>query len=134
MFPIGFHIWVGRIHNIAILVATVGAIVLSLVSATPMWIKMGFYVLLCLWVPTMLIGWYQIRADNMKQHSRWMTRNFSYTAAAITLRLYALVTLGHTPYYLMVYLSLIHIFLTEMYLQYTDECDRKLVKQLFSRK
>jgi len=99
-----------------IIVGTIGAILLGRVSATPLWIKMGFYILLCLWLPTMLLGWWHIRNENFKQHERWMTRNFACTAAAITLRFYALLTLGNTPYYLMVYLSFIHIFITEIIL------------------
>ena len=39
---------------------------------------------------------------NIEQHSRWMTRNFSATAGAITLRLYNLLALGNTPYWVMV--------------------------------
>ncbi|TNV76954.1 hypothetical protein FGO68_gene12625 [Halteria grandinella] len=133
VFPISFHIWVGRLHNLAVLVASLGALLLGLVSATPEWIKVGFYFLLCLWLPSMLLGWYHIRTGNLKQHQRWMTRNFACTAAAITLRLYALVTLGNTPYYLMVYLSLIHIAMTEVYLQVSDGCDRKWIRGLCKR-
>ena len=108
-----------------ILVGAVGAILLARVSATPGWIKVGFYLLLSLWVPTMLVGWWNVRKGNIKQHQRWMTRNFACTAAAITLRLYALVTLGNTPYYLMVYLILLHLPVTESILQYQSDCDRR---------
>lgn len=118
VFPIKFHIWIGRLHNVMIIASAVGAILLARVSATLWWIKIGFFILLAIWVPTMLLGWWHIRKQNYLQHQRWMTRNFACTAAAITLRLYALVTLGNTPYYLMVYLSIIHIIITEFILQY----------------
>jgi uncharacterized membrane protein YozB (DUF420 family) len=116
VFPMKAHVWVGRIHNLVLLFGAVGAILLASVSATPLWIKMGFFILLALWVPTMLMGWWHIRKGNVKQHKRWMTRNFACTAGAITLRLYSFITLGNTPYYLMVYLSFIHIILTEIIL------------------
>lgn len=117
VFPIAAHVWVGRVHNIAIIVASIGAVMLGSVSATPNWIKMGFWLLLCLWLPTMLVGWYYGYKGDIPNHKRWMIRNFACTAAAITLRCYNLVTLGNTPYYLMVYLSLIHIIITEVILQ-----------------
>ena len=60
-FPIEYHRWIGRIHNILMLLATIGAAMLAEVSATEGWIKIGFYILLCFWAPTMLMGWYHIR-------------------------------------------------------------------------
>lgn len=127
VFPIEYHIWVGRIHNILLLVATIGAGLLADVSATADWIKIGFYILLCLWAPTMLMGWYHIRWNNknIPMHKRWMTRNFALTVCAITLRLYNVLSLGNTPYYLMVYLSLIHPCIVEYYLQQEDDCDKQ---------
>lgn len=68
VFPMKAHIWIGRIHNVMILAGAVGAILLARVSATPEWIKLGFYILLVLWVPTMLIGWWHVRNGNIKQH------------------------------------------------------------------
>lgn len=52
-----------------------------------------------------------------------MTRNFALTVCAITLRLYGMIALGQTPYYLMVYLSLIHPIVVEYYLQKENDCD-----------
>jgi len=66
VFPLKAHIWIGRIHNVMILVGAAGAISLALVSETAAWIKVGFYILLALWVPTMLMGWYHIRKGNVK--------------------------------------------------------------------
>lgn len=125
VFDIQWHIWIGRLHNIFLLIATLGAVLLASVSATAEWIKVGFYILVVLWVPTMLMGWYHIRNKNIALHKRWMTRNFALTMCSVTLRLYNVFSLGNTPYYLMVYLSLIHPILLEIYLQYTDDCDRK---------
>lgn len=123
-----FHKWIGRIHNVILLVAAVGALLLALVSATFDWIKIGFYVLLALWVPSMLLGWFFIYFKrNIKQHSRWMIRNYACTAGAIVLRLANLVTLGNTPYFVMVYVALVHVPFVELYLQISDDCDRKWV-------
>jgi hypothetical protein len=124
VFSMDFHRWMGRIHNTILLIATVGAIALAIVSSTPGWIKAGFYLLVCFWCPTMLMGWYHIRFNkNVELHKRWMTRNYALTVCAITLRLYNLLSLGNTPYFLMVYLSLIHPVIVEGYLQYTNDCD-----------
>jgi hypothetical protein len=61
VFSIDVHRWVGRIHNILMLIATIGAAMLAQISATLGWIKIGFYILICFWSPTMLMGWYHIR-------------------------------------------------------------------------
>ena len=60
------------------------------------------------------------RNKNIEMHKRWMTRNFALTVCAITLRLIAVL---QAPYYLMVYLSLIHPCIVEYYLQKEDDCD-----------
>lgn len=133
VFDIQWHIWVGRLHNVTLLLATIAAILLAGVSATPEWIKAGFYILVVLWVPTMLMGWYHVRQKNIPMHKRWMTRNFALTMCAVTLRLYNVLSLGNTPYYLMVYLSLIHPALLEIYFQYTDDCDRVWLMSFFSK-
>ena len=65
VFPITVHVWVGRIHNLAVIAASIGAILLSHASATPSWIKIGFYILLSLWFPTMILGWIHIRLGNV---------------------------------------------------------------------
>jgi len=133
VFPIHYHIWIGRIHNVTLLVATIAGGLLAKVSATRGWIKYGFYLLASLWAPTMLMGWYHIRLNNknIPYHKRWMTRNFALTCCAITLRLYNVISLGNTPYYLMVYLSLIHPCIVEYYLQKEDDCDQRWWKELY---
>lgn len=132
VFPLSAHIWMGRIHNVVLLIAGLGAMLLGFVSATAWYIKAGFYLLLVFWVPTMLMGWWHIRNKNIPQHKRWMTRNYSLTCCAITLRMYNVLSLGNTPYYLMVYLSFIHPVLLEIYLQRTDDCDIKWWKEKLS--
>jgi hypothetical protein len=135
VFPIEFHRWVGRIHNVILVSATIGAISLAIVSSTPGWIKAGFYLLVCFWFPTMAMGWYHIRIrKDVDLHKRWMIRNYALTVCAITLRLYNLLSLGNTPYYLMVYLSLIHPVIVEGYLQYTNDCDIIWWKNIFGIK
>jgi hypothetical protein len=135
VFPIEFHRWTGRIHNFFVLCAGIGSVFLAIVSATASWIKIGFYILVCFWIPTMLMGWYHITKihKDVVLHKRWMTRNYALTCCAITLRLYNLLSLGNTPYFLMVYLSLIHPVIVEMYLQYTDSCDILWWKEKLNR-
>jgi len=124
VFDINYHRWVGRIHNILLLFAGCAAIVLANITATPFFIAIGFYILAALWIPTMLLGWYFIKVGNIKQHKRWMTRNFTCTVGAITLRLYNLLSGGQTPYWLMVWLTMAHLPVVEFYLQYSDDGDR----------
>ena len=56
-------------------------------------------------------------------HARWMARNFSITAAAITIRFYSILELGNTPFFFMIYIALVHPALVEIYLQKESDCD-----------
>jgi uncharacterized membrane protein len=127
IFPIEYHRWVGRVHNILFLIAGIASILLADITATPFFISIGFYLLACIWIPSMCLGWYFIRCHNINQHKRWMTRCFACTVGAITLRLYNLLSLGQTPYWIMVWLTMCHVPLVEAYLQSTDDCDRRWI-------
>jgi hypothetical protein len=130
VFPIAYHRWVGRIHNIILLSAGVASILLAHITATPFWISVGFYILACLWISSMLFGWYFIfMRKDINQHKRWMTRCFACTVGAITLRLYNLLSLGQTPYWVMCWLTMCHLPLVEAYLQVSDDCDRRCIKE-----
>ena len=124
VFSIDTHRWVGRIHNVIMFAAGIAALFLASITATPFFITIAFYILVIIWIPSMLLGWYFIRQGNVKQHQRWMTRNFACTAGAITLRLYNLLALGNTPYWIMVWLTMCHLPVVEAYQQYIDDCDR----------
>lgn len=131
VFPLWAHKWAGRVHNVVLLAAAGAGASLSSITAAPFWIALGFYLLVLFWVPTMILGWWFIRQGNIEQHSRWMTRNFSFTAGAITLRLYNLVALGNTPYWVMVWLTIITTYpIAEGYLQYQSDCDRLCLRSL----
>lgn len=132
LFTVNTHRWLGRVHNIFQIVSGVGAIILARVITIPTWVRHGFYILSVMWFPTMGLGWYHIVANrNITQHYRWMSRNYSITAAAVTIRFYSILDLGTTPYYFMIYVALIHPAIVEVYLQHIDDCDRKWFMDLY---
>jgi predicted signal transduction protein with EAL and GGDEF domain len=51
---------VGRVHNCLLFAASVAAVALSTVTATPGWITAGFYILVALWFPSMALGWWHV--------------------------------------------------------------------------
>lgn len=126
VFKITWHRIIGRIHNVLVIAGSIGAILLASITATPRFITAAFYLLVAIWLPSCLLGWYWIRQTppNIRQHRRWMTRCFACTCGAITLRLYNLLGLGGTPYWIMVWLTMCHLPVVEFYLQYTEDCDR----------
>ncbi len=134
VFDIKWHRWVGRLHNVIIIVCGVSAAVLSTVTTTPMWIEFGFVILGLIWLPSCMLGWYFIYFErNIIQHKRFMTRCFSCTATAISLRLYKVLGGDATPYWVCVWVSLSQLPLVEYYLQQQDDCDRIFVQQFFYR-
>ncbi len=105
VFPVVVHRWVGRIHNILMLISAAAAYKLSTVSATPFFIACAFYIIGGAWTVSVLLGWYFIRIGNIPQHKRWMTRMFACTFTAIMLRLCELFGGGKTPYWVSVWVS-----------------------------
>lgn len=134
VFNIFWHKWIGRVHNIMVIISGIAGAVLSTVTATPMWIEAGFVILGLLWVPCCCIGWYFIYVErNIPQHKRWMTRYFACTCTAISLRLYKLLGGDATPYWVCVWASLFQLPIVEYYLQETDDCDRIWLRGMFNR-
>jgi hypothetical protein len=120
VFSIDVHRWVGRVNNILVMIASVGAFGTAMITSTPTNTTSAFFVLLSYWLPTMLLGWYFVTQKNIKQHMRFMTRHFTGTCCAITLRVLAIFG---TPYVGMVWGALPQIFVVEYYLQKQDDCD-----------
>ena len=131
VFPISWHIWLGRIANIACFISAVGANILPVrVGAMPEWVRIGFMAMGIAWGLSAAIGWYFVRMKNILQHARWMTRNFSLTIAAITIRAYSIFHIGKTPYWWMIYAAIAHPIIIEIYLQYQNKCDVEYVCHL----
>jgi hypothetical protein len=120
VLSIDWHRYIGRINNVLVMVASVGAFGTAMITSTPTNTTSAFFLLLAYWVPTMLLGWYFVVQKNIKQHMRFMTRHFTGTCCAITLRILAIFGI---PYIGMVWGALPQIFVVEYYLQKQDGCD-----------
>lgn len=126
VFPTSSHVWIGRIHNILLMVSALGGIFMGILSEDANWLdRSGLYVLLIYWMVTMLMGWHHIVWKDIELHKRWMTRNYTLTMLAVTLRLYKVLFMGKLSFSYTVYLSLIHPVLIEVYLQRKNNCDRR---------
>lgn len=83
------HRWLGRAYlGIGIALGGLSGLYMSLFAAGGILAKLGFFSLATLWLYTGFRAIHAIRQGAVGAHRAWMTRNFSLTLAAVTLRLY----------------------------------------------
>lgn len=82
------HRTVGIMYLVAVTLAGVAGLYLS-VYATGGWIaSLGFAALAVLWLFTTVNAYVAIRNKNVDAHERWMIRSYALTFAAVTLRIW----------------------------------------------
>ena len=85
---IGVHRWLGRGYVVAVVVGSLGALVLAPMSQEGLVTHVGFDLLAVLWLLATVQAYRSIRARDLESHRRWMIRSFAMTLAAVTLRIY----------------------------------------------
>lgn len=91
---IQLHRIMGRVYIVSVLLAGASGLALAIVSQGGMVAHVGFGVLACVWLFTVVRAFQRIRAGDDVDHRRWMIRNYSLTFAAVTLRIYLPLSLG----------------------------------------
>jgi uncharacterized membrane protein len=91
---IELHRWMGRTYVAAVLIAGLGALRMSVVSAHGWTMHLGFGFLALLWLFTTARAYFAIRSHNEARHREWMIRSYSLTLAAVTLRIYLPLSLA----------------------------------------
>jgi uncharacterized membrane protein len=86
------HRWMGRSYVVAVLVGGVGALALATLSQEGLVTHAGFGLLAVLWLTTTLQAYRHIRRRHLEVHREWMMRSYSLTFAAVTLRIYLVVS------------------------------------------
>ena len=88
------HRWLGRGYVVAVVVGSIGALVLAPMSQEGLVTHVGFGSLALLWLLATVQAYRMIRARDLESHRRWMIRSFALTLAAVTLRIYLPLGLG----------------------------------------
>ncbi len=83
------HRWLGRGYlAIGVIVGGLAGLYMSQYASGGIVAKLGFASLAVLWIYTGLRAYIAVRRGRIKEHKKWMIRNYSLTFAAVTLRLY----------------------------------------------
>lgn len=87
-----WHRWLGRLYVLGVMVGGLAAFLLALQSDGGLPAHTGFGLLAVLWIGTTAAAWRAIRRRDLVTHRRWMLRSYALTLAAVTLRVYLLLT------------------------------------------
>jgi uncharacterized membrane protein len=87
------HRMVGRVYlGAAVPIGGLAGLYMSCFAFGGIASTLGFGCLAVLWLYTALRGYITARSRNFSAHRRWMLRNYSLTFAAVTLRLYLVLS------------------------------------------
>lgn len=82
------HHWIGRTYVLGCLLGGIAGLVLALGAATGPVSTAGFGLLAVAWFFATGAAWQLATQRRFEQHREWMTRSFSLTLSAVTLRIY----------------------------------------------
>jgi uncharacterized membrane protein len=83
------HRWIGRVYlGVGVLIGGSAGLFLAPQSGGGPVARAGFLGIALVWLVTGAVAYRTIRRGDIAAHRRWMTRNFSVTLGAVTLRLY----------------------------------------------
>ena len=88
-----FHRVLGYVYIISVLVSSITGFIIALYSSGGTVASIGFGMLAVLWFTTILLAFINIKRGAIKEHQKWMIRNYSMTFAAVTLRIYLPIVL-----------------------------------------
>lgn len=82
------HRGLGRVYIVSVLIAGAAGLIVSFVSEAGFVGTFGFGALAVLWIFTAVKAYRSVRERDFRAHQAWMIRNFAFTYAAVTLRLW----------------------------------------------
>ena len=91
---IQLHRIMGRTYVVSVLIGGLSGLRMAFASQGGMVAHVGFGLLACAWLFTTVRGFILIRAGRDLDHRAWMTRSYSLTFAAVTLRIYLPLSLA----------------------------------------
>lgn len=87
------HKYSGRLYAVGALVGGASGLVIACTSAAGLTGVLGFGALAAGWMWCTMRGWVTARAGRIADHRAWMIRSFALAYAAVTLRVWLLVTI-----------------------------------------
>ncbi|MET7335119.1 DUF2306 domain-containing protein [Nonomuraea sp. NPDC005650] len=87
------HRIAGRVYLISVLAAALAALYSAAVTPSGFTLQVAFFGLVVVWLYTAAKAYLAIRRREVQLHRIWMVRNYAFTFAAVTLRLYQLAML-----------------------------------------
>ncbi|MGW7576267.1 DUF2306 domain-containing protein [Streptomyces sp. NPDC054765] len=91
------HRIAGRVYLISVVLAALAAAYAAAVTPSGFPLQVAFYMLIAAWLFTAAQAYRTIRRGEVQLHRIWMIRNYAFTFAAVTLRLYQLAGLLLMP-------------------------------------
>ncbi|WP_433519378.1 DUF2306 domain-containing protein [Nonomuraea sp. CA-143628] len=88
------HRITGRVYLISVVAAAMAAAYSSAVTPSGPTLQVAFFGLIVAWLYTAAKAYRAIRRGEVQLHRIWMVRNYAFTFAAVTLRLYQLTGLA----------------------------------------
>ena len=82
------HRAIGRVYLVGVFIGGTAGLLISRIAFGGLVSMAGFSSLSILWLFTAGMALHAIRRGEVERHRLWMTRNFSLTFAAVTLRIY----------------------------------------------
>ncbi|MDT8914165.1 DUF2306 domain-containing protein [Amycolatopsis sp. PS_44_ISF1] len=91
------HRVLGRVYLISVVAASMAAAYAAAVTESGFALQVAFYILIVAWLYTAVQAYRTIRRREIALHRIWMVRNYALTFAAVTLRVYLLVSMQVFP-------------------------------------
>ncbi len=83
-----FHRYLGYIYVTSVFVSSIAGFIIAFFATGGAIAGIGFGTLAVLWFITILFAFINIKRGNIKEHEKWMIRNYALAFAAVTLRIY----------------------------------------------
>jgi uncharacterized membrane protein len=83
---INLHRYSGRIYVTAVLLGSIGGLLLGWYAQRSPATRLGFSTLAVFWFYSGMMAYLAIRSGNIKLHQQWMIRSYALTLAGVTLR------------------------------------------------
>ncbi len=83
-----FHRYLGYLYVTSVFISSIAGFIIALFSTGGTIGAVGFGILAVLWFITNLLAVANIKKGKVKEHEKWMIRNYGLTFSAVTLRIY----------------------------------------------
>lgn len=91
---LSFHRCLGYVYVISVFISSITGFIISLYSTGGTSATVGFCILAVLWFTSIIFAFTKVKMGKIKEHQKWMIRNYALTFAAVTLRIWLPIVLA----------------------------------------